>query len=76
MTAHFGKPHDVGSISVRRFDSPQETPVVFSMFGELFPVFHMDFNSKYLAVLEWSGTFHNVHVGNDLYHVHHVILIN
>ena len=33
---------------------------------DLFPIFSMDFSTSHLAVLEWSGTFNNVHAGNVL----------
>ena len=36
----------------------------FSFLQDLFPIFCMDFSDTHLAVLEWSGTFNNVHSGN------------
>ena len=44
--------------------SIEETPVVFALFEDLFPVITMDFNDEFVAALEWIGTFDRVDAGN------------
>ena len=69
---------DAGCISIRLVESldGQPLPVVFSLFQDIFPVFCVDISPRmrvgsggqpstnhYLATVEWSGTFNNVHDG-------------
>lgn len=73
-----GRSHDAGCISIRLVESldGQPLPVVFSLFQDIFPVFCVDISPRmrvgsggqpstnhYLATVEWSGTFNNVHDG-------------
>ena len=62
---------DAGCISIRLVESLDQgatMPVVFSLFQDIFPVFCVDLSppgthDSYLATVEWSGTFNNVHDG-------------
>lgn len=62
-TAHFGKPFDAGCIMLRELKSIEDTPVVFALFEDIFPVITVDFTDKFVAALEWSGTFNGVDGG-------------
>ncbi len=42
----------------------QDLPVVFSRFDDLRPVVNVDFNKKYLFLVQWSVTFRGVQRGN------------
>jgi len=74
ISAHFGgggRSNDAGCISIRlveQLDNGATMPVVFCLFQDIFPVFCVDMSPPggrniYLATVEWSGTFNNVHDG-------------
>ena len=52
------------SFQVILFVSRTLTNSLLFFLQDLFPIFCMDFSDTHLAVLEWSGTFNNVHSGN------------
>ena len=63
LSAHFGRSYDAGCITIRLVESPENLTVIFSLYQDVFPVFCVDISNKYLATVEWSGTFNNVHAG-------------
>ena len=64
ITAHAGKAYDIGCVTVRRFESPSEMPVLWSAYQDVMPVFCLSASTSHLLTLEWLGTFDMVHVGS------------
>jgi len=62
-TSHLGKQFDMGCITVRRFISPEEMQVVWSVYEDVMPVFSMDFNYSFLVGLEWIETLDQAQIG-------------